>query len=76
LLVPAVLLLFGCSDTEGSHFTVASQSGWTPFGRGCKLLIPLCGEMSEWLKEHAWKAKPGSNTEEPRGIVSDIHSMN
>ena len=31
-------------------------SGSPPHG---KLLIPLNGEMSEWLKEHAWKACVG-----------------
>jgi hypothetical protein len=30
-------------------------SGSPPHG---KLLIPLNGEMSEWLKEHAWKLNP------------------
>jgi hypothetical protein len=27
---------------------------------------PLNGEMSEWLKEHAWKANPESLTERYR----------
>ena len=42
-----------------SHCTIASQSGWTPPRGSAKLLIPLNGEMSEWLKEHAWKACVG-----------------
>jgi len=32
-----------------------TQFGVLGSGGGCKLLI-LNGEMSEWLKEHAWKA--------------------
>ena len=36
----------------------STLSGSPPHG---KLLIPLNGEMSEWLKEHAWKAKRASN---------------
>src|SRR5918996_4668745 len=30
--------------------------------------------MAEWSMAHAWKAKPGSNTEEPQDVVSNIHS--
>jgi len=33
-------------------------------------LIPLSGEMSEWLKEHAWKAIPATRTEPPRNTSS------
>jgi hypothetical protein len=28
------------------------------------------GEMSEWLKEHAWKANPARLTEQHRNIAS------
>src|ERR1700719_264571 len=38
---------------------VISQSGWTLRSGSAKLLIPLNGEMSEWFKEHAWKACVG-----------------
>jgi hypothetical protein len=34
-----------------------------------KLLI-LNGEMSEWLKEHAWKAKSASDTEQLQSTLS------
>src|SRR6266481_6166183 len=44
---------------RGSVVTKWSQSRWTPPSRSAKLLIPLNGEMSEWLKEHAWKACVG-----------------
>src|SRR5262245_24781994 len=39
-------------------FTITSQSHWTPISSRCKLLIRQRGEMSEWLKEHAWKSTP------------------
>ena len=32
------------------------------------------GEMSEWLKEHAWKANSPSNTEQRRDTLSHSHS--
>jgi hypothetical protein len=38
-----------------------SQSPTWPFKQDCKLLI-LNGEMSEWLKEHAWKTPPARLT--------------
>ena len=38
-----------------------------------KLLI-LNGEMSEWLKEHAWKTKPSSGTEPLRGMSRHTRS--
>src|SRR5437870_6141233 len=41
------------------HFTFTSQSSWRHWRPHAKLLIPLNGEMSEWLKEHAWKACVG-----------------
>src|SRR5258708_39394334 len=41
------------------HHRLASQSPWTRPADSAKLLIPLHGEMSEWLKEHAWKACVG-----------------
>src|SRR3954454_21479593 len=42
-----------------SDFAFTSQSRFDAESRRCKLLIPLNGEMSEWLKEHAWKACVG-----------------
>ena len=36
-----------------------------------KVLI-LNGEMSEWLKEHAWKLIPATLTEPPRNTSSRI----
>jgi len=33
-------------------------------------LLILNGEMSEWLKEHAWKTNPATLTEEHRNISS------
>src|SRR3954454_8855061 len=42
-----------------SDFAFTSQSRFDAESRRCKLLIPLHGEMSEWLKEHAWKACVG-----------------
>ena len=36
--------------------TIWSQSGFDGFRGRCKLLTAKRGEMSEWLKEHAWKA--------------------
>jgi hypothetical protein len=35
----------------------------------CKLLI-LNGEMSEWLKEHAWKVLPAAFTERHRSTAT------
>ena len=37
--------------------------------RDRKLLI-LNGEMSEWLKEHAWKANSSSDTKQLRSTLS------
>jgi hypothetical protein len=55
VVVPGASRALGKRNPEGNHFTIASQCRWTRFWSGCKLLIPLNGEMSEWLKEHAWK---------------------
>jgi hypothetical protein len=44
-----------------------SQSPRSPFKHDRKLLI-LNGEMSEWLKEHAWKAL-GLNSVETYGTT-------
>ena len=53
---------------------VTSQSRHSLLLRGSppsgKLLIPLNGEMSEWLKEHAWKTIPASCIEQHRNISS------
>ena len=43
------------SPSPASLAAERSVSGWTAFGGRCKLLIPLNGEMAEWLKAHAWK---------------------
>jgi hypothetical protein len=43
-----------------AYFTFTSQSRFDAESRRCKLLTAKRGEMSEWLKEHAWKAKPAS----------------
>src|SRR5713101_1224548 len=48
---------------RGSVVTKWSQSRWTPPSRSAKLLIPLNGEMSEWLKEHAWKSTPAARAD-------------
>jgi hypothetical protein len=44
---------------------VRAQSGHKSLSRrfGARKLLILNGEMSEWLKEHAWKAKGASDTE-------------
>ena len=42
-----------------------TQFAFLVLSRGRKLLI-LNGEMSEWLKEHAWKANPESFSEQYR----------
>ena len=46
-----------------------SQSPILPFKQDCKLLI-LNGEMSEWSKEHAWKAILARLTERHRNTLS------
>jgi hypothetical protein len=38
--------------------TIWSQSRFDGFRDRCKLLTAKRGEMSEWLKEHAWKSIP------------------
>src|SRR6201988_2087949 len=44
---------------RGSSVTITSQSVFDSFRGRCRLLTHLNGEMSEWLKEHAWKACVG-----------------
>jgi hypothetical protein len=34
----------------------------------------LNGEMSEWLKEHAWKTKAASNTKQLRSALTNTPS--
>ena len=50
------------TESDRARLGDVSQSLHSPFNRCCKLLI-LNGEMSEWLKEHAWKAKRATLTE-------------
>ena len=38
------------------------NQGWTLRSNCAGLRTPLNGEMSEWLKQHAWKALPAATT--------------
>jgi hypothetical protein len=42
----------------------------------CNLLILKDGEMSEWFKEHAWKAKRATDTEPHRSVATHTRSAN
>jgi hypothetical protein len=54
-LMPGIL---GIAVSDRDRFDDLSQSTTSRPHNRCKLLI-LNGEMSEWLKEHAWKACVG-----------------
>src|SRR5262245_59188369 len=61
-----------CGDAEG----VRAQLGYKEFFssiRVCKHLI-LNGEMSEWLREHAWKTKRTSATEPLQSVSTHTRS--
>jgi len=52
--IPAIVEVADDLTSQSRHSLLLQGS--PPSG---KLLIPLAGEMSEWLKEHAWKACVG-----------------
>ena len=54
-----------CRDADWVRAQSGAQSGCRLESASRKRLI-LNGEMSEWLKEHAWKAKRANITEQHR----------
>ena len=47
---------------ERLELALSTRSSFEKVSAHATLTGPLCGEMSEWLKEHAWKACVGVNS--------------
>jgi hypothetical protein len=68
LILSLLLARDWCAVMSAAYLTFTSQSRFDAERRRCKLLTAKRGEMSEWLKEHAWKTNPATLTERYRII--------
>ena len=59
--------------TESQHHRETAWETWRVrcTGQSARTPLILNGEMSEWLKEHAWKTIPASGIESYRNIAKE-----